>query len=756
MEQLQAESDQSNLGTCMPGGGSDNCAPTRNAFGVSLKTRIALILLIMVLIHTALDYGIQRLVLMPSFINLERKGACDDMHRCIRVIDSEVRHIETLCVDWAAWDDTYRFVVDKNEEYITSNLKPSTFVDDKINVLYICDTTGRVVWGQAREFKVDGVELIDIREFPAVALPPDHPLLSVGSDAGVSGVFLTRRGPMLVAARPIVTSGGQGPVRGTLIMGRLLDQRFIEALCRQTRVTFGLTPIPGGSFDEEVPEISANCDPDAPCCTIRAHSEDVLHGYAVLRDLQGKPALLMQADIPREISLVGRSSAWLTTISTMAVAMVLTLAVLVFLQKTVLKPVAELTSHVTATGRSEDLTSRLGSRRTDEIGTLGREFDRMVERLYGLLEYRQKLLDAAVTGIFTVDTEQRITTINDAFQEITGFSRQDVIGKHCTVLEGTPCREECALFDPDRQGPIRKKQCVFHAKGGRELTILKSAELLRDVEGNITGGVESFVDVTELVDARTAAEDQTRQLAEANIQLEKEISERKRVETQLLEYQGRLQALASELVMAEDRERQRIAVGLHDNVTQNLVGSRIKLSLLQKPGMTGEQQAIVDELLDLIARTEEDTRLLTFELCPPILHELGIVAAIDWLVEEFQRQHGIECQSSDDGRPKPLKDEVRGLLFASVRELLRNVARHSNARCVEIAVARQDHEVRITVADDGIGFDASETVRLDVKSGGFGLFGIRERLRYLGGRLEVHSVRREGTRITAIVPIDAE
>ena len=734
----------------------NNRVPAEKASGVSLKTRIALILLIMVLIHTALDYGIQRFVLMPSFIELERRGACDDMHRCLRVIDSEIRHLETLCVDWATWDDTYRFAVDKNEEYITSNLKPSTFVDDKINVLYICDTTGRVVWGQVRDLKVDGAELIDIQEFPAEKLPPGHPLLSTNSDVGVSGVFLTERGPMLVAARPIITSDGKGPTRGTLIMGRLLDQQFADALCHQTRVTFKLTPIPGASFNAEVPEISAKCDPNAPCCTIRVHSEDVLHGYAVLRDIEDKPALLMQAAIRREISLVGRESAWFTTISTMAVAMVLTLAVLVLLQKTVLKPVAELTSHVTATGRNGDLTSRLGSRRSDEIGTLGREFDRMVARLYSLLEYRQKLLDAAVTGIFTVDAEQRITTINDAFQEITGLSRQDVIGKHCTVLEGTPCREKCALFDPSRQDPIRKKQCIFHAKNGRELTILKSAELLCDADGNITGGVESFVDVTELVDARTAAEEQTSQLAKANIQLEKEIAERKRVETQLLEYQGRLQALASELVMAEDRERRRIAAGLHDNVTQNLVGSRIKLSLLRKLGMTGEQQAIVDEVQDLIACTEEDTRLLTFELCPPILHELGIVAAIDWLVEEFQRQNGIECQSIDDGQPKPLKDEVRGLLFATVRELVRNVARHSDARHVEIAVARQDHEVRVTVADDGVGFDASETVRLDVKSGGFGLFGIRERLRYLGGRLKVDSAPGEGTRVTAIVPIDVE
>ena len=310
----------------MAGDGSADRVPAGKSGGISLKTRIVLILLVMVLIHTVLDYGVQRFVLMPSFIDLERRGACDDMHRCLRVIDSEVRHLETLCVDWATWDDTYAFVADKNAEYITSNLKPSTFSDDKISVLYICNTAGRVVWGQCRGLKVDRAELIDIREFPAAALPPEHPLLLNGAGAGISGVYLTQRGPMLVVARPIITSDGRGPARGTLIMGRLLDQQFVDALCHQTRITFKLTPIPGGSFDEEVPEISAKCDPNAPCCTIRVHSEDVLHGYAVLGDLEGKPALLMQADIPREISLVGRDSAWFTTIWTSSPAVSVCLA----------------------------------------------------------------------------------------------------------------------------------------------------------------------------------------------------------------------------------------------------------------------------------------------------------------------------------------------------------------------------------------------------------------------------------------------
>jgi PAS domain S-box-containing protein len=724
--------------------------------GISLKVRIALILLLMLLVHAALDYGIQRFVLMPSFMKLERKDACDNMYRCLRVIEGEVRHLDTLCVDWAAWDDTYEFVENQNAEYIASNLKPATFTDGKLNVLYICDTKGQVVWGQARCLDADGSTLVDIKEFSTSSLRPGSPLLSCGPDQNLSGVYLTQRGPMLIAVRPIIKSEGQGPVRGLLIMGRLLDQRYVDTLVHQTQVDFKIQPITDKSVDQCVPDSASGCNPNEACCRVSVYSDDWLRGYAVLQDIQGNDALLIQADIPRGVSAIGRESAWFVTVSSMAAAIILTLVLVVLLQKTILKPVAELTSHVINIGRGEDLTSRLSSSRTDELGALAREFDHMVERLHALLEYRQKLLDAAVTGIFTVDTEQRIMTINDAFTEITGLEREDVIGECCSVLEGTPCRDICTLYDPGRTEPIRKNQCVFHAKDGRELAVLKSAELLYGADGKVTGGVESFVDVTALVDARTAAEAQSRQLEMVNVEFEKEITERKRVEMQLLEYQKRLQALASELVMAENRERQRIAAGLHDNVTQNLVGARIKLSLLRKMGASSQQQAIVDEVLDLIAVTEEDTRLLTFELCPPILQELGIAAGIDWLVEEFEDQNDIECVASDDGADKPLKNEVSGLLFAAVRELLRNVARHSNARNVQVTLVRENNEIKVAVEDDGVGFDVSDISGINVKSGGFGLFGIGERLRYLGGSLEVNSVRGEGTKIIAVVPIDAD
>ena len=139
-------------------------------------------------------------------------------------------------------------------------------------------------------------------------------------------------------------------------------------------------------------------------------------------------------------------------------------------------------------------------------------------RQFGALEnltsLQRKILDTAATAVFTVDIERRITSVNAAFQDITGFSEAEILGQHCCVLKGDPCTIKCVLYDPDRQKPIFRRECKISSKDGRRLSIFKNANLLYDEQGNITGGIESFVDVTELIEARETAETANRAKSE--------------------------------------------------------------------------------------------------------------------------------------------------------------------------------------------------------------------------------------------------
>jgi len=233
----------------------------------------------------------------------------------------------------------------------------------------------------------------------------------------------------------------------------------------------------------------------------------------------------------------------------------------------------------------------------------------------------------------------------------------------------------------------------------------------------------------------------------------RDITERKEAEARLLEYQEQLRSLSSEVSRAEQRERRRIASLLHDDVIQSLALSRIKLGALRDSLSTPEQQAWLDGARALVEQAIQSTRSLTLQLSPPILHELGLEPALDWLTEQVAQQQGISARFASDGQPKPLGEDLKVVLFAATRELLLNVAKHARAANVTVSSRQEDEKIEISVEDDGVGFDPRQTGTRRSDTGGFGLFNIRERLEYLGGCCEVQSEPGRGTRVVLAAPL---
>ncbi|MBD3232540.1 MAG: PAS domain S-box protein [candidate division Zixibacteria bacterium] len=145
------------------------------------------------------------------------------------------------------------------------------------------------------------------------------------------------------------------------------------------------------------------------------------------------------------------------------------------------------------------------------------------EELRATNELNQRILATAATAVFTVDTESRITSINEAFKSMTGYDEEDLIGKTCAYLKDEDCDEVCHLFKIKSPKRIVKAQRKIKAKDGRSLTILKNGDTLRDETGKVVGGIESFVDVTDLIEARESAEKAKRELEAINRQLEETI-----------------------------------------------------------------------------------------------------------------------------------------------------------------------------------------------------------------------------------------
>jgi len=232
-----------------------------------------------------------------------------------------------------------------------------------------------------------------------------------------------------------------------------------------------------------------------------------------------------------------------------------------------------------------------------------------------------------------------------------------------------------------------------------------------------------------------------------------DITERKIAENKLLTYQEKLRSLASELSLVEERERRSIATDLHDQIGQTLSVIKMKCSELRDSVDAPNIILQIDEVENLVKQTIEDTRTLTFELSPPVLYELGLVAAVDWLAEQFQTKHKLKCTVEADSTPKPLNQDIEVVLFRSVRELLVNIVKHAQAAKVKITIRSNKKNLRIRVTDDGIGFSPETKATRAYKDQQFGLFNITERIRHLGGRLEVDSQRGKGTMVSLVAPL---
>jgi len=230
-----------------------------------------------------------------------------------------------------------------------------------------------------------------------------------------------------------------------------------------------------------------------------------------------------------------------------------------------------------------------------------------------------------------------------------------------------------------------------------------------------------------------------------------DITEKKLAEDRLMAYQSQLQSLASQLITAEEKERRRIAVTLHDDIAQNLAIAKMKLGEV-RDATTGPVAGQTERVYKLIKQALTDIRAIMYELSPPILYELGFVPAIEWLAEDFQVKFGLGVATEID-RGIEISDEIAIVLFQSIRELLHNVVKHAHASHANLSVRYVLDGISVTVEDKGLGFDASRMHSLSRKQMSFGLFNIRERLSILGGEVIISSEPGKGTKVVMSVPL---
>jgi len=239
-----------------------------------------------------------------------------------------------------------------------------------------------------------------------------------------------------------------------------------------------------------------------------------------------------------------------------------------------------------------------------------------------------------------------------------------------------------------------------------------------------------------------------------------DITDLHRVTAERGRFEQQLRRAAAELAFAEERERQRLATELHDDIVQDLGALKISLGQVEK-AMRDSAAPEHGRLLAALDRTQDvitKARALMYEISPPVLYELGVYRAIEWLTEKLGSDTEIEavCDIEPGLKDLELGSELRIVLFQAVRELLTNVRKHSRASRCEVRCAESGARIVLVVEDDGIGLDPryrGDDVVLPGPGGErFGIFNLRHRIEYVGGTLRIEDRDGGGTRITLELP----
>ena len=332
------------------------------------------------------------------------------------------------------------------------------------------------------------------------------------------------------------------------------------------------------------------------------------------------------------------------------------------------------------------------------------------------------------TPVALLDRQLRFVRVNPAYAQAAGRRAEEFPGRPYVQLH--PHARDQKLLEGAR---CARTICHFAA---RPLDDSEGATYwdwtlvpLLDGAGEVEPLMLTMRDVTEQVRAE-------QKLRWSNAELQQRAAQ--------------LRRLALKLAQAEEHERRRLAESLHDNLQQLLVVAKLRADLLDGRVTDEGTREALRGLRELLAETIEASRAMAHELCPPILHEAGLPAALEWLARRMEHKHGLAVELTAEPLADPPRDDLRGFLFQATRELLLNVVKHARVRQAAVRLERTgEGGIRISVQDDGVGFVPEADT--DGGEGGFGLLHIRERLEFLGGLLDVRSACGKGTRVRLTV-----
>ncbi|MBM3176283.1 MAG: PAS domain S-box protein, partial [Chloroflexi bacterium] len=340
--------------------------------------RALVIMAAIIIAFVAISYAVSQGILLQGFARVEQERTGSNVERALSALGTEISNIDAIANDWAAWDDSYVFIQDRNQEYLRVNVVDSTFTRLRLNLMLYANTTGQVVF--ARGFDFNAEQEMPVSQGLQEYLAENGALLRFpNEESSVSGIIMLPEGPMLVASRPILTSQGEGPMRGALLMGRYLDPEETRRIGDVTHLSLSLHPLTGSPLSPQL-QAARSSLLKGETTFVQAANEDIIAGYGLLRDINGNPALILKIEQPRDIYQQGVASAGYLILAITAVVLLSGVSVVLLMEKLVLSRLRHLNASVAGIG-SSDTSTRVSVAGNDEISSLAESINGMLERI---------------------------------------------------------------------------------------------------------------------------------------------------------------------------------------------------------------------------------------------------------------------------------------------------------------------------------------------------------------------------------------
>lgn len=382
--------------------------------------------------YCGLVYGVHRFIIRPGIDSLQAFMAEKDLQRSMQTLNRELHHLSTVCWDWASWDEAYSFVETPSPRFIRVNMGVTSFTDNQLNLICILDRQGGQVWGEIRDHET-GKALPGERLFQALCSPASPLMIREESNAPihrrvVSGFYANNESPMIVAARPILTTDNRGPFRGTLILGRFLTSKLVETLSAQTQVKFSIAPIRETAKSltpvqkktltaSDRPLIVRKQVPDGPICIMTS-----------IEDINGKASLALAADVTPTVERIAKANFRFALVTLIAAGFCMIGLTGLVIQFIIIRPITRLTDSALAIRRSGDATGRLAMVRNDEIGSMAKEFNGMLEMLTDQSSRMEEINAQLQRDLLRRDrAEQELKKSEDYYRTILASMGEDLL-----------------------------------------------------------------------------------------------------------------------------------------------------------------------------------------------------------------------------------------------------------------------------------------------------------------------------------------